>query len=90
MEEGVRGKQGFLATQDSTIFAPQLLCRPAKESGSPSPKEAYDVSAHTPTVLRVPTLPSTFSKLIGYILNPGSFSGLGSMALSSCRRLSSV
>lgn len=33
---------------------------------------------------------STFSKSMGYILNPGSFSGLGSVALSSSRRLSSA
>lgn len=35
-------------------------------------------------------LPSTFSKSIGYILNPGNLSGLGKVALSSSRRLSSA
>ena len=25
MEEGLRGKQGFLATKDSTMFAPQYF-----------------------------------------------------------------
>jgi hypothetical protein len=47
------------------------------------------VLAHPSALPRVPSL-STFSKSIGYILNPGSLSGLGSVALSSSRRLSSV
>lgn len=50
--------------------------------------------AHLCLLAHVPACPgppcSTFSKSMGYILNPGSFSGLGSVALSSSRRLSSA
>lgn len=75
------------------VYSPQLpaqttkdnwamwqACNPHKSLGWLSPSSYAVEGPHH----------STFSKLMGYILNPGRLSGLGSMALSSCRRLSSA
>lgn len=78
------------------------LFRAAWKARDPSPAKAWghfqiprDLSSPAHVCLAYPLAcpgspPSTFSKSMGYILNPGSFSGLGSVALSSSRRLSSA